>query len=214
MKNSLRHLISKKISSKYSGILEITRLNGKKILNSENANYSYGALEEVLDFGLAYAQAERSSNILILGLGGGSVIGLLRNKYKYYGRITAVEIDPAIIEIAIKEFRINQHPHLDLICEDALEYVNRSTEKFGFIIIDIFIDLEVPLSFYSAEFWENITRLSREGGTVLFNAGINKTENNAIDNVLAELKPRINFRKLDTGVNTLFILTKNPTENK
>lgn len=187
-------------------------LDGKKILNSKNANYSYGALEEVLDFGLSHIRAERSSSILLLGLGGGSVIDLLRKKYNYYGKITAVEIDPAIIDIAVSEFQIKEHEPLDLLCEDALEYVNRSGEKFGLIIIDIFIDLEVPLPFYSPEFWKHIPRLLEDGGTVLFNAGINTAEHNGIDRGLVEIESEINLKKFDTGVNTLFIGTKNASK--
>lgn len=213
MKKSLRTLFTKRIRSKFSGILEITRLNGKKILNSENTNYSYGALEEVLDFGLAYAQAERSSEILVLGLGGGSVIGLLRKKYNYYGKVTAVEIDPVIIDIAVNEFQVQEQGPLELLCEDAFTYVNQSTGKFSFIIIDIFIDLDVPPQFYSAEFWKNISRLLEERGTVLFNSGINNDEQIGFNEVLKEMQTEIEIKKLDTGANTLLIGRKKPVKN-
>jgi spermidine synthase len=161
MKKAMSYIwpMSKKIKTVHSGTLEISWLNGKKILNSKNGNYSYGSLEKVLDFGLSYSKAERSSEVLVLGLGGGSVLDLLRKKYKFYGKITAVEIDPAVIDIALSEFNIKQHGSLDLLCEDAFDFVQESKKAFGLIIIDIFIDVKVPEQFFSEVFWNDISRL-------------------------------------------------------
>ena len=105
-------LFRKQIRSKYNGILEIIRVGEKKLLNSRRANYSYGALEQVLDVGLGQVKADRAAPVLVLGMGGGSVLNLLRKKYSYYGKITAVERDPVVIEIAQKEFNIAQHEPL------------------------------------------------------------------------------------------------------
>lgn len=85
MKKALNNLwpLTRKIRSQHSGFLKITWFNGKKVLDSKNPNYSYGSLEKVLDYGLSLTKAERSSEVLVLGLGGG-VLGLLRKKYKFF----------------------------------------------------------------------------------------------------------------------------------
>jgi spermidine synthase len=44
----------KEISSERSGSLEVTLVNGKLVIDSENANYSYGSLQQVLKKGLHY----------------------------------------------------------------------------------------------------------------------------------------------------------------
>lgn len=198
--------LTKRINSHHSGLLEITWLNGKKVLDSKNANYSYGSLEKVLDCGLSLSKAERSSNILVLGLGGGSVLGLLRKKYKYTGKITAVEIDPAVIDIALTEFNIGQHEPLELLCEDAFDFVQRSAAGFGLIIIDIFIDTNVPLQFFSTKFWNNITGLLGEKGEVIFNAGINSAHLKETEKAQKEVRS-IELKKLEDvmGTNTLLL---------
>lgn len=209
MKKSLSYLwpLTKNYDSDYSGKLEVTWINGRKVLDSSNANYSYGALQEVLDRGLAMVRADRAAPVLLLGLGGGSVISLLRKKYGYYEKITAVEIDSAVIEIAIHEFKIEEHQPLDLICTDAEEYVRSTTDKFGLIIIDLFFDLNVPEQFFSVPFWKNIAGLLEEDGKVLFNAGINSAHEEQITYLLKNEDLGINFRKKEDvyGSNTLLV---------
>ena len=116
MKRLLSYIypVTKTIESKYSGKLEITWYNGKKHLNSANANYSYGSLQRILKFGLKKINLSRINSVLILGLGGGSVIETLRQDFNYPGQIEAVEIDPVIIDIAKTEFGIEQNETLDV----------------------------------------------------------------------------------------------------
>lgn len=209
MKKSLSYLwpLTKTYDSRYNGKLEVTWTNGRKVLDSRNANYSYGALQEVLDRGLAKIKANRAAPVLLLGLGGGSVIPLLRNKYKYSGKITAVEIDPAVIEIAKNEFNIADHPPLKLLCEDAEAFVNTSTDRYGLIIVDLFLDLQVPEQFFSITFWKNMARLLKQDGKVLFNAGINSAHEEQIAYLLRNEILGINFKKWEEvyGSNTLLL---------
>jgi len=102
--------ITKKVKSKFNDTLEITWLNGKKHLNTKNANYSYGTLQEILKFGLEKIDLNKANSILLLGLGGGCVIETLLDEFNYKNKITAVDIDPSIIDIAENEFNINNNP--------------------------------------------------------------------------------------------------------
>jgi spermidine synthase len=209
MKKSLSYLwpLTKKLESEYSGSLEVTWINGRKVLDSTNANYSFGALQEVLDRGLAEVQAERAAPVLLLGLGGGSAVHLLREKYHYFGKITAVEIDPAVIEVAYREFELGEHKPLEIICIDALEYVKNSSEEFGLIIIDLFLDLDVPVQFFTASFWKDISALLTAEGKLLFNAGINSANEQEIDTLLKNEGLGLKFRKKENvyGSNTLLL---------
>lgn len=212
--------LTKTIHSNFSGKLEVTWINGRKVLDSPNANYSYGALQEVLDRGLSEINANRDEPVLVLGLGGGSVVHLLRKKYNYYGKITAVELDPVIIEIAYDEFKLKEHEPLKIICEDAQNFVMQTSENFGLIIIDLFLDLEVPPQFFTPEFWNNISGLLSKSGKVLFNAGINSAHEEQVNSLLKNDVFGINFRKKENvyGSNTLVLgqklLKKIHTEEK
>ncbi|MCY2688590.1 spermidine synthase [Salinimicrobium sp. TH3] len=209
MKKSLSYLwpLTKKLESEYSGSLEVTWINGRKVLDSLNANYSFGALQEVLDLGIAEVRADRDAPVLLLGLGGGSAIHLLRKKYHYYGKITAVEIDPAVIDIAYREFQLGEHEPLEIICTDALEFVKNSSKEFGLIIIDLFLDLDVPVQFFTADFWSDISALLSAEGKLLFNAGINSANEQEIDTLLKNECLGIEFRKKEDvyGSNTLLL---------
>ena len=124
--------------------MEITWYNGKKQLNTENANYSYGSLQRILKFGLKKIDLKKVNSILLLGLGGGSVIETLRIDFHYLKPIVAIDIDPVIIDIAKNEFNLKEDENLQIICEDALKFMQSNTHEFDLIIIDLFIDIQVP----------------------------------------------------------------------
>ena len=69
--------ITQKIETFQNGIVEITYYNGKKMLNSAHANYSYDSLQLILKYGLTKVDLKQVNAILLLGLGGGSVIQTL-----------------------------------------------------------------------------------------------------------------------------------------
>jgi spermidine synthase len=165
--------VSKKINSAINGTLEITWFNGKKLLDSENANYSYGPLEKVLTYGLSKIDILPNTNILLLGLGGGSIIEPLRKQFNCTRKITAVEIDPIVIEIAKTEFNVLNSDDLEIVCTNALSFIKKSNDKFGLIIVDVFIDTKVPADFYLFDFWNALAKILKPKGSILFNAGIN-----------------------------------------
>ncbi|PNQ74616.1 spermine synthase [Hanstruepera neustonica] len=183
--------ITRKVKSDTNGMLEITWYNGKKLLNSKNANYSYGSLQEILKFGLEQIDMTRIKSVLLLGIGGGSVIQTLRDDFNYQNIITAVDIDSEIIKIALEEFNLQSDNNLEIVCEDALEFVQKNSNQFDLIIIDLFIDTEVPEPFYEPSFWEEILKIKTTSGTILFNASLEKSMTKKLQQVISFLKSRV-----------------------
>ncbi|CAM3500457.1 fused MFS/spermidine synthase [Aequorivita lipolytica] len=163
---------TRRFSSEINGTLEVTYINGKKVLDTENANYSYGSLQKILEIGLTKVDLKSVENLLLLGMGGGSVINSLK-KMGFYEVIFAVELDPEIIKIAKNEFNIKEAGNLIIIQANAAKYVKNCAEKFQLIIIDLFIDIKVPTIFYGKEFCENVSNLLDSDGSIIFNVGIN-----------------------------------------
>ena len=161
--------LTRKIKSDHNGYLELTQINGKTVLNTANANYSYGSLQRVLKFSLSQVDLTKSKNILLLGLGGGSVLKTLRDEFNFSGKITAVDIDSVIIEIAEKEFGITSDDKTTIICADAFDYVINDNNKFNLIIIDLFIDNKIPDKFLLTEFWSEIIKKTTNEGCIIFN---------------------------------------------
>jgi spermidine synthase len=78
---------------------KVSMLNGRKVLDSKNANYSFGAAQGVWNKTLNKVPLEKVKSVLVFGLGGGSVLDILRNDFAYEGKITAVEIDPVVVNL-------------------------------------------------------------------------------------------------------------------
>lgn len=164
----------RKVQSSVSGTIEINFANGRKVLDSENTNYSYGALQQVLRYGLTKLNLQRVSSILLLGVGGGSVIKTLQNEFRYKGKITGVELDPILLEMARVEFGVEASDSVNLIAGDANDFLSTSLEKFDLIIIDLFVDTDIPAFVFEVPFWNLIIANLSPEGRFLFNGGFDR----------------------------------------
>ncbi|PKB18863.1 spermidine synthase [Flavobacterium sp. 5] len=161
-----------KINSPLSKTIEVTWANGELVLDSENTNYSYGSLQRILRRGLkhfGFKKIVKMQHILVLGVAGGSVIKTLVDEIHYEGKITGVDIDSKIIEIANEYFELDKIKNLDIIIEDAFEFVLKTKDKYGLIIIDIFQDTKMPNFLFEKFFIDRICFLLNSKGIVLFN---------------------------------------------
>lgn len=201
-------------NSKISKTLEVNWNNGQLVLDSKNTNYSYGSLQRILRKGLKFIGFERVRNfgsILVLGVAGGSVIRTLVNEIRFSGKITGVELDPEVIGLANSYFKLDQIPNLQLIVDDAFEFVLKTKEKYDLIIIDIFQDTTMP-NFLFEDFFINRTHfLLNTNGFILFNTMV-ISEKDRIRNLDYRNKFKDNFSlrmypKVETH-NELFTIKK------
>ncbi|MNF62888.1 spermidine synthase [compost metagenome] len=158
--------------STLSKTIEVTWANGELVLDSENANYSYGSLQRILRIGLkniGYDKIVPMDHVLVLGVAGGSVIKTLVDEIKYRGKITGVEIDPEIIKVANNYFKLNEIKNLEIVIDDAFEFVLKTKKKYNLIIIDIFQDITMPNFLFEDFFINRICFLLKSKGFVLFN---------------------------------------------
>ncbi len=158
--------------SALSGLIEITWFNGKKMVDTQNANYSYGSLQKILKFGLEKVALQNVQSVLLLGLGAGSVIATLREDFDYQQHITAVELDPVMLTICKEEFGIVSNENLQLVQADAFEFLKKDQAAYDLIIIDLFVDTEVPEMVYSSDFFQLIHERLATNGQFIFNAAL------------------------------------------
>ncbi|WP_291145545.1 spermidine synthase [Flavobacterium sp. UBA7680] len=166
--------IFKKKSAR-SKVIEVTWANGELVLDSENTNYSYGSLQRILRYGLrniGYEKVLEMEHILVLGVAGGSVIKTLVDEINYKGKITGVEIDPEMIQIANQYFNLNEIKQLEIIIDDAFEFVLKTKDRYDLIIIDIFEDTNMPNFLFEKFFSERVCFLLKDQGFILFNTMI------------------------------------------
>lgn len=215
IKKFLSYFIPINIHQKKSEInnnLEITWNNGQLVLDSKNTNFSYGNLQKVLRFGLqqiGFKKIKVLKNVLVLGVAGGSVIKTLVDEIQFNGKITGVEIDKITIELANQYFGLKKINNLEIIIDDAQNFVQTTNQEFDLIIIDIFQDSIMPDFLFEEKFSENILNCLTEKGTVLFNTIVstnsdqirNENYKKLIQNKFKTLKKISNIE----GNNELFI---------
>ncbi|MDR6968453.1 spermidine synthase [Flavobacterium arsenatis] len=170
-----------KKKSTVSKSLEVTWANGELVLDSANTNYSYGSLQRILRKGLksiGYEKINKMEHVLVLGVAGGSVIKTLANEIGCRGKITGVEIDSSVIALANEYFQLNQIPNLEIVIDDAFEFVLKTKKKYDLIIIDIFQDTTMPNFLFEEFFINRIGFLLNENGFILFNTMCLKESDN------------------------------------
>lgn len=199
----------REVSSPINSKLRIVQEAGKKLLNTENTNYSFGTLVDVLEEGLDNIPLGGVESVLLLGMGGGSIIHSLREKYDCHAPVTAVDIDPVVINLAYEEFQIDQLSEVSIHEADAQDFIENCKDAFDLIIIDIYIDVDVPEKFYEAKFWEMIEKNVNSNGFILFNAGIDMSDDKAYD-FLERLPASFIYQEMYNVLesNTVFIMQK------
>lgn len=200
-------------SSSINKNIEVTWNFGALVLNSKNTNFSYGSLESVMRIGIKNIGKETISKYqtaLILGVAGGSVIKLLQNEFEFTGKITGIELDKEIIEIANKYFNLHKIKNFELINEDASIYVRNIKRQFDFIVVDIFQDNIMPDFLFTEQFVSDLKRIVAIKGTILFNS-IATLSNEFERNLAFEKLLKQNFQNVTKlskveGNNELFII--------
>lgn len=212
------YLIPIKIFTKKSArskMIEVTWANGELVLDSENTNYSYGSLQRILRYGLrniGFTAIQKMDHILVLGVAGGSVIKTLVDEIEYKGKITGVEIDTEIIQVANEYFNLSQIEQLEIIIDDAFEFVLKTKNQYDLIIIDIFEDTTMPNFLFESFFSERICTLLKNNGFVLFNTMIlDEAHNIRNRKYVSEINPELYAVKMLPRVehhNELIVIEK------
>ncbi|MNQ28158.1 spermidine synthase [compost metagenome] len=196
-------------------MIEVTWANGELVLDTENTNYSYGSLQRILRYGLrniGYDKIVEMDHILLLGVAGGSVVKTLVDEISYKEKITGVEIDPDMIHIANEYFNLNQIKQLEVIIDDAFEFVLKTKEKYDLIIIDIFEDTHMPNFLFEKFFVDRVCTILKNNGFVLFNTMILDEAHNVRNRkYVAEVNPKMFTTKMLPRIevhNELIIINK------
>lgn len=112
---------------------------------------------------------------LIVGLGGGAMVRFLRHHFPEC-RVDAVEIDPAVVQIAAEYFGTAPDAKTRIFTEDAFDYLARAEEKYDVIYMDAFLkpgegndSTGAPLHLKTVRFLKSLHARLEPGGVVAFN---------------------------------------------
>lgn len=142
--------------SKYNGHLRVLRTWGMgNYIQAEGLTQSGGIVESIWRSTLRQVPSTKYpvQNILILGLGGGTLAKLLRKKYPN-AKITGIEIDPIMVELGRKYLDLDKY-NIDIKIGDTNKF------KFGeydLVIVDMYSGDNFPKEFESEEFLKKLTK--------------------------------------------------------
>jgi spermidine synthase len=175
--DSISERIIYRTSSPLNSILQVVLSGNKLILDAKNVNYSYGGLHRAFRQLFRKIKIENWSieSVLILGFGVGSVASILQNEYEIDCKITGVEFDPEVIKIGKEYFNLNSFRDLDLIQDDAFHFIEMNTKIFDLVVVDLYIDKDVPVRAETNEFANSIKKALRPKGLLIFNKWVYDT---------------------------------------
>ena len=158
-------------SSKIGPDIEVSLINGRYQINAGSVNYSYGPLHDSFRryFNLDPPVSGENSPVLILGFGGGSIATILRNELELSNPITGVELDEMVIKAGQEHFDLEKLSNVDIVIDDAFDFIKKCDQKFNLIVVDLYIDDKVPEKFMQAGFIAEISRCLLPGGKLVFN---------------------------------------------
>lgn len=137
----------------------------------------------------SYLLRPEPERVLIVGLGGGSMVRFLEG-FQPGLDIDAVEIDPAVVEIADRYFGTRSRGHTRILTADAFAYLAESKTHYDVIYMDAFLkptaDTDptgVPLRLKTLDFYAQLRRRLSEAGLVVFNLNEHRGMRDDVDTI-------------------------------
>lgn len=190
--------VIEKIDSEYNGTIQVIRdFSGTRIL-AGGVSQSGWLVKSVWNSALKKVKQyyPKVDNVLILGLGGGSVAGLAQN-YWNEAVITGVDIDPIMVDLGKKYLGLDKVKKLKVEIDDATNWVTKTTkgkDRFDLILVDLYKGANIPKQFKEKEFIKNLIKICKSNGAIAFNhlySKVEKEKAHGFERVLKELFPTV-----------------------
>ncbi len=199
------------LSSSIHPELNVTLQQGRLQLSTAKAIYSFGDLYYNFRrvFSAIRIRERPIEQVLLLGLGLGSIPELLEKKFGRTYHYTAVEIDEAIIYLAQKHTLSRLNSGFDIYCADAESFIRSIQDgAYQMVCVDLFIDDLIPAPFTGISFMEELQRVMAPGGILIFNCFAMESEDRrraqrVFENRFLPVFPEGTF--LDVGTNWMLI---------
>uniref|UniRef100_A0A0R3RZW2 PABS domain-containing protein n=1 Tax=Elaeophora elaphi TaxID=1147741 RepID=A0A0R3RZW2_9BILA len=184
-----RFLITRDVPKKYEAVVRLIPPTGIKSkesdsrfwkVNHTHISRQYVAVMLTVPFGVAALalsnSANLAANVLIVGLGGGSMNMFLTNHFPKMA-ITVVEPDQVVVDLAWRWFELEKkHEKIQIITMDGMKFIEEAVVKkmlFDVVIIDVCdesIYITCPAkSFIRPDFIKNLKEILEPTGSVVLN---------------------------------------------
>lgn len=157
------------------------------MMDKDNPNKSYWDYVDILSNNINHYK--NGNNVLLLGLGGGTLYKKLKENNL---TVDVVEIDERIADVAKQYFNIDEN--LNVIVDDARHYINTTPKKYDIIIYDLFHAETPPTHLMTKEAFTEIKNKLTDNGLLIINfyGYINNEKGKAARSIFKTLN-RVNF---------------------
>lgn len=114
----------------------VLRIGAQHASALRHGRLATGSVWDLLALPLRIATAPPSPRVLLLGVGGGSVVPLLR-AFAPECTIVGVELDADVLRAARESFGIERHG-IELVHANAIDFLSRDRRRWDLVIEDVF----------------------------------------------------------------------------
>jgi spermidine synthase len=158
------------ISTSLNPSLQVCLSEGKYILHSAADNFSYSSLDPAFCkvFRKLKIKERDINNILLLGVGSGSLVKVLQHDFKLNAAITGVEKDAEIIKLAHKYFRLSSYRNFTLVQDDVIHFLENEGHTYDLVISEVFSGLHVPETITSSSYLTQLKKVLAPKGLLIY----------------------------------------------
>lgn len=209
--------VEHEVTSEYSQIRIRTRGNVRTMLfvrdSGEEVVESQLDLEHPQQLKVAYTQYmflnylfdPEPEKVLIVGLGGGSMVHFLQH-HDPGVRIDVVEIDPVVVSLAEEYFGVASEGTVNVIVADGFDYLRTTEERYDVIYMDAFLkpsdetdSTGAPLRLQTAPFYDAVKECLSPGGMVVFNLNTHRQLNDSLRTIRSSFPQTYRFTVPNAG---------------
>ena len=164
----------------YNDIYVYKRANGFYTLSFGAERLRYTELvinpDDELDLPVYYTQSMTAGLAYAPGLEDAAIVGLGGGRTAWYHHksvpdmhMTAVELDPAVAQIADQFFSVRPEKNFDVEVMDGRVWLSKNDRDFDIILVDAYRGPFVPFHLLTHEFYELVSARLKPGGVVVQN---------------------------------------------
>ncbi len=156
--------------SKYNNEILVKEFLGKKYIEVEGLMQSGRIVTDLFKKGFKKLEITSSINIksiLLMGLGGGTVIKTLQNLFPD-AEISAIDIDPVMVLISKEHFDLDVDK-ISIKIGDVFDPKFRFGNNYDLIIVDVFKGYIIPEKLGEKKFLAKLKSSLSKNGMVIFN---------------------------------------------
>lgn len=167
--------------SEYNPHLYVSLKNGRYQLCTAHAIYSFDDLYS--NFYRAFEQVDfeqlPAGDVLVLGMGLGSVPYMLEKSFQQEFSYDLVEIDANVIALAEKYGLSRLQSNYTNYEVDAAIFMAQNSRSYAMICMDVFLDDLIPSAFETPAFLQQLQSALQPGGLLLYNRLYRQKEDKA-----------------------------------